>query len=144
MKEIMKYSGCFVCGDQNRAGLKAKFYEQDGVVVTDLVADQAFEGYRGIYHGGVLATLLDEVMIKAILARGVFAVTAEITVRFRNPVPIGGKLRLTGRVLQSRGRLYTTEGEAIGVDGTVFATASGTYLEARDELKSKLVQSLDL
>lgn len=105
-------------------GLKARFYEQDGEVVTDLVADQAFEGYRGIYHGGVLATLLDEVMIKAILARGVFAVTAELTVRFRNPVLIVGRLRLTGRILHSRGRLYTTEGTALGVDGTVYATAS--------------------
>lgn len=140
----MKYSGCFVCGDQNKSGLKARFYEQDGEVVTDLVADQAFEGYRGIYHGGVLATLLDEVMIKAILARGVFAVTAEITVRFRNPVPIGRRLRLIGRILHSRGRLYTTEGTALGVDGTVYATASGAYLEARDDLKSQLVQSINL
>ena len=130
--------------DENGELKKARFFYDGERAIAELTATEAFEGYKGIFHGGIVASMLDEVMIKAILARGVFAVTAEITVRFRNPVPIGGKLRLTGRVLQSRGRLYTTEGEAIGVDGTVFATASGTYLEARDELKSKLVQSLDL
>ena len=143
MKEIVRYSRCFVCGDQNTSGLQAKFFEDGGQAITELVAAPGFEGYHGIFHGGVLASLLDEVMIKAILSRGVFAVTAEITVRFRHPVSIGEKLRITGKIVSQRGRIYTTEGAAVGSDGTVFATAAGTYLEAREDLKSRLVRSLD-
>ncbi|MEW5795614.1 MAG: PaaI family thioesterase [Candidatus Zixiibacteriota bacterium] len=142
MKEIIRYGGCFVCGDQNKFGLQAKFFDNNGEAVTDVVASPAFEGYYGIYHGGVLASLLDEVMIKAILARGVFAVTAEMTVRFRRPVSIGEKLKITGRIVSRKGRVYATEGTAAGSDGTVFATAIGTYLEAREDLKSRLVRSL--
>jgi uncharacterized protein (TIGR00369 family) len=143
MKEIVRYRHCFVCGDQNQTGLRAKFFDTQGQAVTELVADSAFEGYRGIYHGGVLTALLDEVMIKAILSRGIYAVTAELTVRFRHPVSVGERIRLAGRVVRSRGRVFATEGEAVGGDGTVFATAKGSYVEARDALKSRLVQSVE-
>jgi uncharacterized protein (TIGR00369 family) len=143
MKEILKYSRCFVCGDQNPHGLKARFFEDDGGAVTELVADAAFEGYHGLYHGGVLASLLDEVMIKAVLARGVFAVTAEMTIRYKKPVPTGTRLKLVGKITATRGRVYTTSGEAIGRDGTLFATSAGTYLEAREDLKNRLVTSVE-
>ena len=143
MKEIVKYSHCFVCGDQNEHGLKARFFDDGDQAVTDLVTEPVFEGYRGIYHGGLISTLLDEVMIKAILARDVMAVTAELTVRFRKPLGIGVKLHLTGKIIRVKGRVYITEGEAVGEDGTVYATAKGRYIEAPDELRSKLVESLE-
>lgn len=143
MKEIVKYSRCFVCGDQNEHGLKARFFDDGDQVVTDLVTEPAFEGYRGIYHGGIVSTLLDEVMIKAILARDVLAVTAEITIRFRQPIGIGVKLRLAGRVVRVKGRVYVTEGEAVGEDGIVYATAKGTYIEAPPELRSQLAESIE-
>ena len=75
MKEVAKYPHCFVCGDQNVHGLKAKFFFDGEKAFTEVTADGSFEGYRGIYHGGIIATLLDEVMIKAILAQPVTAVT---------------------------------------------------------------------
>lgn len=142
MKEIVRYSHCFVCGDKNEHGLQAKFYDVDGEAVTELVTDEIFAGYRGLYHGGITSTLLDEVMIKAILARGIMVVTAEMTVRFKQPIKTGEKLRLVGRVLNSRGRVYHTEGEAVGVGGTVYATATGTYIEAGDTLKATLAESI--
>ena len=143
MKEIMTYAHCFVCGDKNKHGLQASFFDDGSQVITELETKKAFEGYRGIYHGGIISTLLDEVMIKAILARGVLAVTAEITVRFRRPLGIGVKLRLAGRIVGVRGRVYATEGEAVGEDGTVYATARGSYLEAVDDLRSKLAESVE-
>ena len=143
MREIVKYRRCFVCGDQNEHGLKARFFEDGDQVVTELVTEPAFEGYRGVYHGGIISTLLDEVMIKAILARDVLAVTAEITVRFRQPIGIGVKLRLAGRIVRVKGRVYVTEGEAVGEDGVVYAAAKGSYIEAPAELRSKLVESIE-
>jgi uncharacterized protein (TIGR00369 family) len=143
MKEIVRYRRCFVCGDENQHGLKAKFFEHEGGAITEVLAEPGFEGYHGLYHGGVLASLLDEVMIKAVLARGVFAVTAEMTIRYKKPVPIGARIRLTGKIVGRRGRVFDTEGEATGADGVVFATASGRYLEAGTELKSQLTQALD-
>lgn len=141
MKEVLAYPGCFVCGKQNAHGLQAKFYYDGDKAVTEVVATKAFEGYKGICHGGIVASLLDEVMIKAILARNVYSVTAEMTVRFKRPVHTGEKIHLVGRVTGTRGRHFTTEGEAMGEDGLLFATATGTYLEARPTLKDELTRS---
>ena len=134
MKEILKYPGCFVCGDLNQFGLQAKFFYDDGRAICEVSADERFEGYRGIYHGGIIATLLDEVMIKAILAVDCYAVTAEMTVRYRAPVRIGDQLKFVGRVVRRKGRVYLTEGEVTVGSDQVVAMATGKYIEARPEM----------
>ena len=143
MKEVTKYAGCFVCGDHNDHGLKIKFFFDGDQVNARVTAERAYEGYRNIYHGGILSTVLDEVMIKAILAEGIFAVTAELTVKFKEPVQIGDNLTFRGRVVARKGRLFFTEGEVIGRDGLVYATAAGKYIRAREELKARLMDSLE-
>jgi len=143
MTEVLKYSGCFVCGDNNDIGLKARFDYDGSQVTTEIVAGREFEGYRGIYHGGIVATLLDEVMIKAILAEDKFAVTAEISIRFHEPVHIGDKIRFVGKVTQRKGRMFLTQGEATSESGDVYALATGKYIEAKTDLKDQLLQSID-
>jgi acyl-coenzyme A thioesterase PaaI-like protein len=66
-----------------------------------------------------------------------------MTVRYHRPIPTGARLRFVGKVTGQRGRIYHTEGEVCSDDGTKFASASGKYIEARPELKSKLKESLD-
>jgi uncharacterized protein (TIGR00369 family) len=143
MKEIISYPGCFVCGSRNPHGLQAKFHFDGEQAVCEVVTTMAFEGYKGIYHGGVVASLLDEVMVKAILAHDVVAVTAEMTVRYIKPVRVGERIRFVGKITSHKGRHYTTVGEAVGEDGTKYATASGTYLEARPDMKQELKTSLE-
>lgn len=143
MKEIVKYSRCFVCGDQNAHGLKARFFFDGEKATTTIAADKTFEGYHGIYHGGIIATLLDEVMIKAILADEIYAVTAEMTVRYHKPVEVGDQLHFSGRVVKSKGRMYFTEGEVVGDDGAKYASATGKYIKARPDMEARLVESLD-
>jgi len=143
MKEIAKYSGCFICGGENDNGIQARFFFDGERAVSEITADKIFEGYRGIYHGGVISALLDEVMIKAILAQDIYAVTAEITIKFIRPVKTGDRVKLTGKVTAKKGRLYLTEGQAVDHEDKPFATATGKYIEARPELKKILVQSID-
>ncbi len=143
MKEIVKYSHCFVCGDKHEHGLKARFFFDGKQAVTELKATKEFEGYRGIYHGGIISSLLDEVMIKAILAQDKYVVTAELTVRFMAPVMVGETIKFTGEVTRNKGRIFLTSGEAKGPDGQVYATATAKYIEAGPELKSILMQIND-
>ena len=143
MQEVVKYHNCFVCGDENQSGLRARFFVDGDRVVSHLVASDDFEGYRGIYHGGVISAMLDEVMIKAILANDVYAVTAEMTVRFLKPVMTGSKLTFIGKVVSSRARMYETEGEVVDDGGVCYATATGKYLKARPELEAKLKESVE-
>lgn len=143
MKEVSKYSHCFVCGDQNPIGLKAKFMFDGEQAITELTADERFEGYRGIYHGGIISALLDEVMIKAILAEDIFAVTAEMTVRYHRPARVGDHLTFTGKKTTRKGRLYVTEGAVTTQNGDVLATATGKYIEAKGDFKDELTNSVE-
>lgn len=143
MIEIARYSGCFICGEQNLHGLKVKFYYSDGKAVAKCTAQRSFEGYKDIYHGGVTAGLLDEVMIKALLARNIFAMTVELTVKFHKAVQIGQHLNLEGLLENQKGRLYFTRGEMRLDSGEVVASATGKYLEVKEDMKGKLLTSLE-
>jgi acyl-coenzyme A thioesterase PaaI-like protein len=143
MEEIAKYSGCFVCGRQNKIGLKARFFFNDGKAVTEYTAERRFEGYKDIFHGGITSTLLDEVMIKALLYNNIYAVTVELNLRFHKMVSIGQKLSFVGFLEKEKGRLYFTRGEVKNEDGDIVATAIGKYLRVKESMKGKLLESLD-
>ena len=143
MKEILRYKNCFVCGEKNIGGLQAKFYFDGTVAFTELEASDNFEGYHGIYHGGVISSLLDEVMIKALLALDIMAVTAEMTIKYKQPVLVGMKLRFEGKLVSQKGKLYFTEGKVVDENGVVYATSTGKYIRANDTLKAQLLKSID-
>lgn len=143
MQEIIKYSGCFVCGDKNPEGLRIRFLLDGDEAVAECTAEARFQGFKGIYHGGLISTLLDEIMAKAVLARRKYAMTVEIAVRYKKAVPVGETLRLRGRIVGEHGRLFSTEGELTGASGTLYATATGRYLEATSEMRRKLTESLE-
>lgn len=143
MKEIPLYPGCFVCGQQNQIGLKARFFWDGEKAVCDMIADEAYTGYKNIYHGGIVATMLDEVMIKALLAEDILSVTAEITVRLKKPVYAGDKLHFEGWQTGGKGAIYFTEGRAVNQNGDTVAEATGKYVRPGNELGAKLRESLD-
>ncbi len=143
MEEVIKYAGCFVCGDCNPNGLNARFFFDGTEVTTEIVADKRFEGYSGICHGGITAALLDEVMVKAVLATGIFSTTAEMTVRYHRPVRVGERVICRGRITQHKGRAYFTEASAVNGEGQALASATGKYIEARDEFRDQLMKPSD-
>ncbi|UCD63613.1 MAG: PaaI family thioesterase [Candidatus Zixiibacteriota bacterium] len=143
MKEIAAYTGCFVCGQDNNIGLKARFFYDGEKAVCDITAHELYTGYKDIYHGGIVMTLMDEVMIKALLAEEVFVVTAEITVRLKRPVYSGDRLHFEGRkTRQKKDVIYFTEGVAVNQDGVTVAEATGRYVRPKNDLSGKLRQSV--
>ena len=134
MKPLKKYSQCFVCGDKNPSGLNVEFYLKDGKAVGEYTVQDHFQGYKNILHGGILSTLLDEVMIKSILAQDILTVTCEIKVRFKKPVKIGQRLFLEGKPTGDRGKILLAEGEIRDEDGEVVATAEGKFFRAEGEM----------
>ncbi len=143
MKEIKRYKNCFVCGEQNIGGLQARFYFDGEKAFSDVVATDNFEGYHGIYHGGVISSMLDEVMIKALLAQDIMAVTAEMTLKFKKPVLIGTKIRFTGWLVSQKGKLIFTEGELRDENDILYASSTGKFIKANDTLKAQLMKSID-
>ena len=115
---------CFACGRLNPCGLKLQFEERDGTYLSHFTGSAQHQGYDGILHGGIISTLLDEIMARYLYAKGMNAVTGRLEVRFNKPTPIGVPLLLKGRITKGKGRLYETEGTIELPDGTV--TAQGT------------------
>lgn len=143
MKEIARYAGCFVCGDKNEIGLQARFFFDGQKAVCDITADEMYAGYKSIFHGGITSTLLDEVMIKSLLAEGLHVVTAEMTVKFKMPVYSGDKLHFEGWKTAQKGPLFLTAGKATNKNGETVAEATGKYIKPDAELSAKLIQSLE-
>ncbi len=117
---------CFVCGDKNPAGLHIVF-TFDGTYANGTTSiDSTFQGWQGIIHGGIVTTLLDEVMAKACIFSGYNAVTRDIAVKFRKPVQSDNSLTVKGHIQDIRGPLIMTGAELIQ-DGIVKATAEATF-----------------
>ncbi|MBN1222850.1 MAG: PaaI family thioesterase [Candidatus Aminicenantes bacterium] len=144
MSEIRDYPNCFVCGEKNEIGLKIKFTMSGGAAKAEYTPARAFEGYKDVLHGGIISTLLDEVMIYAVFSNGHLAVTSQMEVKFKMPAKIGQRLRLEGRIKDDRGRLIFTEGKILNQDGGIVATATGKYYKAEGTFKKQLEQNLGL
>jgi uncharacterized protein (TIGR00369 family) len=84
-----------------------------------------FQGWAGIVHGGLLASVLDEVMIYAAGAKGFTCVTGEMTVRFIKPASTGVAYTLKGRFVEDKGRIVVAESELLDGAGERVARASG-------------------
>ena len=122
---------CFACGELNEHGLHLVLHTDDERCWTDLALDPRFQGWDGIAHGGIVATILDEVMAWALIGRDAWGVTARMELAFRRPVPLATPIRGEGWVLDARRRLLTTEGRITEVEtGAVLATAAATYVAA--------------
>ncbi|MCK4858141.1 MAG: PaaI family thioesterase [candidate division Zixibacteria bacterium] len=142
-KEIAKYSNCFVCGLDNPIGLKLRFFSDGQITRTQYRPTAVHEGYKGITHGGIIATILDEVMIKAALALDIYCVTAQMELRFRAPVPVGTELLFEGEITERKGRIIITRGLARDRDGVIYAEAIGKYMTVSPEMEARLLESLD-
>jgi len=124
---------CFVCGESNPAGVHVRFYEQeDGSVLSRFTGQEHHQGYPGRMHGGVITAIMDETIGRAIMVRHgeeVWGVTAELTVRFRKPVPLNVELTARGRITNENSRLFEGAGELLLPDGSVAVEATGKFIK---------------
>lgn len=122
---------CFVCGPKNPIGLKLEFSFIGDVYVTRFTPGPEHQGYVGVTHGGIVATVLDEVMARLVYAKGRNAVTAEITVRLKHPARTGEELLFSGWIEGERGRVIDCAAEARDSSGRVIAEAAARLLEVK-------------
>jgi acyl-coenzyme A thioesterase PaaI-like protein len=80
---------CFACGEKNPIGLKLEFRFEGDEYVTTFQVRPEYQGWAGIAHGGLVATVLDEVMARLLWEKQINAITGKLEVRYHKPVPIG-------------------------------------------------------
>jgi uncharacterized protein (TIGR00369 family) len=123
---------CMVCGVENAAGLKGRFFVLDnGELVGVFQPLSEHQSYPGRLHGGIVSAALDETIGRAINVADThtWGVTVEFTVRFRRPVPLDRELKAVARITRDSSRIFEGTGEIVLEDGTVAAEAHGRYLK---------------
>ena len=130
MKTLPHTRSCFVCGESNPVGLRLRFETDGSTVQTRFTPDAAHVGFRHTIHGGLIATLLDEIMVWACAVRTKrFAFCAELNVRFVHPLRPGQEVLAVGELVANRrNKLFEARAELRGQQGSVHATATAKYL----------------
>jgi acyl-coenzyme A thioesterase PaaI-like protein len=134
---------CFICGVKNPVGLKLKIYEvEPGTIETTYTAPEHFQGYPGVLHGGIVASILDEISGRAHLgdpSQPRFMFTAKLEVKYRQNVPIGQPLRIVGKAGKVKGRMaegwagiYDQEGTLLAEGNTLLIDVPPEMLKAAD------------
>ena len=121
---------CFGCGGANARGMKLAF-EQDDVrqrIVGRFRLGAEYQGGSGYLHGGIIALLLDEAMGKAARFHSEHAVTAELRIEYKRPIPTDSEIVVEGFVTRREGRQLYHEGEIRDVDGKLLARGEGRFV----------------
>jgi len=122
-------NGCFVCGPGNPIGLKLTFRMEGDVCRSEFTSREEHAGYRGVTHGGIVFSLLDDVMANWLWLQGIQCMTAKAEIRYRGELPVGVPVRLEGRCVSRRGRLAQMAGQVIRQDDdTVVAEATASFM----------------
>jgi acyl-coenzyme A thioesterase PaaI-like protein len=141
VKPLPHTHSCFVCGDANPRGLQLRF-ETDGRIVRAVFKPGTEHvGFKGVVHGGITATVLDEIMVWACaVATRQFAFCAELNVRYLLPLPPNEETVVTGELVANRkGRIFEAKGALQNSAGQTIAEATGKYLPIKDVEISQLV-----
>lgn len=108
---------CFACGTANPIGLQMKFYRQGDSVCSDITLGKYHVGWEHIAHGGIISTLLDEVMSWTVLYfKRSFFVTRKMDIKYVRTVPVGKPLTVRGLI---SGNSHTAGTEKVGARGQI-------------------------
>jgi len=132
---------CFACGPANPVGLHMRFAADRDRVVSYLRVPEHLRGWSNMVHGGVVSTILDEIMSwSAIHMFKSVILTKSMTVEFKKPVQVGQSLKAVGTVLEIRnereavmkGQLYSQ------AENKLHAAAEGVFALLKPKVALKL------
>ena len=134
--EVREDHHCFGCGRLNPHGLKLTFFvDPDGSVWADWLPSREQEGYTGIAHGGLITTVLDEVMGWVLSYQEIWAVTGRLNVSFRKPVEIGRPARARAWLVADHGRKIDVAAELrLITDETLLAEGTGVFVRVPERV----------
>ncbi len=130
---------CFACGDLNEHGLHLQLHANPEGAWAELTLAAQFQGWDSVAHGGIVCTILDEVMAWSVIGRGTWGVTARLNVAFRRPIRTGRAIRAEGWVVELHRRASRTAGRVMdAATGEVLATGEGTFIALPEDQLGRL------
>lgn len=127
------YDHCFACGKANPRGLHLDFeYDTEGRAFAKVKLSADFAGYPGVIHGGIISTILDEVMANVVMHSGKMAFTAKLQVRYRMSLPVDTEVQAEGWIEMAKSRTISTKARLFGKEG-IYAEAEAIFMLPPDE-----------
>ena len=121
-------------GSGDRFALRYFRRPSDGALVGRISFGIGCQGPPGHAHGGSMAALLDDAMGVAAWIAGNMVVAAEITIKFRNMLPLDTVIHLEAWVAEVDGKKVKTRGRICSVDGSaVYSEGSGLFIHLGPE-----------
>jgi len=140
---LSSFKNGYVCGQDNPIGLKLNIFKEDDEVRAEFIPNENHQGYKGIVHGGIVFSIMDEVMSRAVMVtKGIMALTVEINIKYRKKAKIDNKMIFTSKISKDSGRIIETEGKALSENGELLAEAKGKFYEISDRMKEKITSYL--
>ncbi len=133
---------CFICGLQNPVGLHMAIYNDrdNNTIFSNITIPDQYQSYPGVVHGGIVATMLDEISGRATIMDSNdqnLMVTMKLEVKYRLPTPTNTPLKVVGRIVsQTRSRAKVV-GEIQLPDGTVTASCESLLVRPPDNLRTR-------
>jgi len=134
MKVVSKQNNshmCIICGMKNDLGVMGQFYNmEDGAVGGLFTFRPEHQSYPGRVHGGMLATMIDELAGRVLWTDrpDSTAVTMDINVKYRKPVPYNVPLKGRGVYIKKLSRAYSAKCWIMDMDNNVLAEGEAKYL----------------
>ncbi|WP_251182168.1 PaaI family thioesterase [Anaerocaecibacter muris] len=134
MKVVSKQNNshmCLICGMNNSAGVRGQFYNmEDGSVGGLFTFREEHQSYPGRVHGGMLATMIDELAGRVLWVDcpDKIAVTMDINVKYRKPVPYNTPLKGRGMYTERLSRAYSAKCYIMDMDNNILAEGIAKYL----------------
>ena len=150
IEKLQGYS-CFACGTENPIGLNLQFYRQGDAVCSDVVLGDHYQGWDHMAHGGIISTMLDEVMAWSVIYfRRVFSVTRKMELKYVRPVLTGRPITVRGRILdgsdhrqkvKAKGEIRDDAGKLLVKSSAEFVVLSEDQLSSvGEDLKAEMRQ----
>ena len=132
------------CGTDNPIGLNMQFYRMDDMVCSDITLKRNHEGWENMAHGGIISTLLDEVMSwTGMVFKRTFLVTRKMDIKYIKPVPLGAPLTVRGKILNERGTSkIDIRGEIVDAQSRLLVRSRAEFVMLADKQLSSVSEGM--
>jgi uncharacterized protein (TIGR00369 family) len=138
LNDFTDYGRCFACGPKNDCGLGLKFERTGNKVTTKYIPSDHHQGFPGLLHGGIISSLLDEVMSRVSVLEGKWTQTVKLEVRFRRPISLCQTVTAEAMKVGERRKLIQAKGIILLEDGSLAAEGKGMFAPVSDHALSEM------
>jgi len=137
--KILENYNCFGCSPDNKIGLKMVFIDNGEFVESKWTPTHDYEGYHNVVHGGIQATLMDEIANWVLIDKlHVTGVTKSMKVNYLKSVFVNkGDITIRAKVINFENSIASVFAEILDTDGDIRANAEIQYFVFPDNVARK-------